>query len=69
MVCENRNRLGCAGIDQVNEPPHTLRAKVPLVAARAYGIDRNQSYRVILNRIVDKFGAGHKIPACREGDT
>ncbi len=33
MVSENRNRLGGLGIDQVNQTPDPLGAKVTLVAA------------------------------------
>ena len=44
-----------------------LGAKVTLVAGGAQRIQRNQSYGIILNRIVDKAGIGRKISACRKG--
>src|SRR5262249_17216048 len=66
MVGENRNRLGGLGVDQFNQTSDSLRAKVTLVA-RTQGIQRNQSYRVIVNRIVDEVGIGREISGCRKG--
>ncbi len=58
MVRENGNRFAGLGIDHVNQTPDPLAAKATLVAARAQGIQRDQSYRKIVNRIVDKVGIG-----------
>src|SRR5437764_13339360 len=40
-----------------------LGAKITFVAARAQGIKRNQSYRVIVNRVFDKLSMERKISA------
>ena len=67
MVRENRDRLGGLGIDQVDQASGPLGAKVALVAARIQGIDRDQPYRIVLDRIVDKVGIRREISACRKG--
>ena len=63
MVGENRNRLGGLRIDQVDQMLDSRGAKVTLVAASTQGIQRNQSYRIVVNRIVDKVVIGRKISA------
>ncbi len=66
MVRENSNRFAGLGIDHVNQMPDPLAAKATLVAARAQGIQRDQSYRKVVNRIINKVGTGRKISACQK---
>jgi len=67
MMCENRDRLCSFGVDHVHQVPHTLAAKVALVAVGAQGIQRYQSDRMILNRILDKFGIETRAYDVRKG--
>src|SRR5690242_11570212 len=67
MVREDRNRLGGLGIDQIDQTSDPLGAKITLVAVGAQGIERDQSHRVVVDRIVDKVGIGRKISEYRKG--
>ena len=66
MVRENRNRFAGLSVYQVDQTLQAFSTKVAFVTARTQSIQRDQSYRVVFDRVFDKVGTRREISVRRK---